>query len=117
MARDRMPERAMVLGARLLVGLRKALAGHPHVLAIRGLGLMVGIELDRPCKELVGRALAEQRLLITVTRDTVIRLLPPFVCDERQIDDIVVRVARLLSSDLVDCEVWSVPAQPMDITV
>lgn len=46
MARDRMPERAMVLGARLLVGLRKALAGHPHVLAIRGLGLMVGIELE-----------------------------------------------------------------------
>ena len=59
---------------------------------------MAGIELDRSCKELVGRALEEQRLLITVTRDTTIRLLPPLICDEAQIDDIVARVARVLSS-------------------
>ncbi|TBU98318.1 aspartate aminotransferase family protein [Stutzerimonas kirkiae] len=98
MARDKLPERAAVLGARLLAGLRKALSDHPNVTAIRGQGLMVGIELDQPCKELVGQALEEQRLLITVTRDTVIRLLPPLVCDELQIDDIVVRVARLLSA-------------------
>lgn len=96
MARDQLPERAATLGDRLLTGLRKALGDHPQVVAIRGQGLMVGIELDRNCKELVGRALAEEQLLITVTRDTVIRLLPPLVCDEKQIDDIVVRVARLL---------------------
>lgn len=59
---------------------------------------MAGIEMDRDCKELVGRALEEQRLLITVTRDSVIRLLPPLICDEMQIDDIVVRLAHLLSS-------------------
>ncbi|KAF0808843.1 acetylornithine and succinylornithine aminotransferase [Alcanivorax sp. S71-1-4] len=98
MARDKLPERAAVSGARLLTGLQKALADHPHVTAIRGQGLMAGIELNRQCKELVGRALTEQRLLITVTRDTVIRLLPPLICDEMQIDDIVLRVARLLSS-------------------
>jgi len=97
MAREKLPERAAVLGPRLLAGLQKALRGHPNVAAIRGLGLMAGIELDRNCKELVGRALEEQRLLITVTRDSVIRLLPPLICDEMQIDDIVVRVARLLS--------------------
>ncbi len=62
---------------------------------------MAGIELDRDCKELVGRALEEQRLLITVTRDTVIRLLPPLICDEKQIDDIVLRVARLLSTSVM----------------
>lgn len=97
MKRDQLPERAVVLGARLLAGLQSALAGHPDILAIRGQGLMIGIELDKPCKELVGRALAEQCLLITVTRDTTIRLLPSLVCDEAQIDDIVQRISHLLS--------------------
>lgn len=97
MIRDQLQERAAVLGTRLLAGLQKALNNHPHVIAIRGLGLMVGVELDHPCSELVGRALDEQRLLITVTRDTIIRLLPPLVCDEEHIDDIVVRMSRLLA--------------------
>lgn len=97
MARDGMPQRAAVLGARLLAGLQQALGQHPDVVAIRGQGLMAGIELNRNCKELVGRALQEQRLLITVTRDTTIRLLPPLVCDAAQIDDIVARIDRLLS--------------------
>jgi len=100
MARDKLPDRAAVLGARLLGGLQKALAYHPNVTAIRGQGLMVGIELDSQCKELVGRALTDQRLLITVARDTVVRLLPPLICDEMQIDDIVLRVTRLLSSSV-----------------
>ena len=94
MARDGMPQRAAALGQRLLAGLRRALEGHPQVVAVRGQGLMAGIELDRNCQELVGRALAEQRLLITVTRERTIRLLPPLVCDEAQIDEIVARLAR-----------------------
>lgn len=98
MARDGMPQRAAVLGARLLAGLQKGLGEHPNVLAIRGQGLMVGIEMNRNCKGLVGRALEEQCLLITVTRDTTLRLLPPLICDEAQIDDIVSRVTRLLCS-------------------
>ena len=93
MARDGMPQRAAALGQRLLAGLRRALEGHPQVVAVRGQGLMAGIELDRNCQELVGRALAEQRLLITVTRERTIRLLPPLVCDEAQIDEIVARLA------------------------
>lgn len=97
MTRDQLQERAAVLGDRLLGGLQEALGNHPNVIDIRGLGLMAGIELNRPCGELVGRSLDEQRLLITVTRDTTIRLLPPLVCSKEQIDDIVVRVSRLLS--------------------
>ncbi|WP_234086007.1 aspartate aminotransferase family protein [Azonexus sp. R2A61] len=97
MAREGIPARAAALGQRLLNGLRQGLAGHPEVLAIRGQGLMVGIELRHKCTELVGRALAEQRLLITVTRDRVIRLLPPLICDEAQIDAIVARLVRLLA--------------------
>lgn len=102
MARDKLPQRSAALGERLLAGLRRALSDHPNVTAIRGQGLMAGIELDRDCRQLVGRALQEQRLLITVTRDSVIRLLPPLVCDEMQIDDIVVRVARMLSPGVTD---------------
>jgi acetylornithine aminotransferase len=66
--------------------------------AIRGQGLMVGIELDRNCQELVGLALERERLLITVTRGATIRLLPPLVCDEAQIDDIVERLGRVLEN-------------------
>ncbi len=50
----------------------------------------------RPCGELVRKALEQERLLITVTRERTIRLLPPLVCDESQIDEIAVRVRRLL---------------------
>lgn len=102
MERDELPKQAAVLGDRLLTRLRAALDGHPEVVTIRGLGLMVGIELNRNCKELVGRALVEQRLLITVTRDSTIRLLPALVCSEAQIDDIVARVTDLLSSGTAD---------------
>ncbi|MDF3884599.1 aspartate aminotransferase family protein [Cupriavidus basilensis] len=112
MVRDDMPQRAAVLGARLLTGLQQALGNHPNVLAIRGQGLMAGIELDRSCKELVRRALEEQRLLITVTRDTTIRLLPPLICDEAQIDDMVARVARLLASNKVDRPVTAAQTEP-----
>lgn len=98
MAREQLPQRAGALGARLLAGLQNALGDHPQVRSIRGQGLMVGIELDRPCTELVGRALEEQQLLITVTQGSVIRLLPPLICDEGQIDAIVARIVQLLSA-------------------
>ncbi len=96
MIRDQLPQRAATLGARLLAGLQQALRHHPDVRAIRGQGLMLGIELDRPCQALVWKALVQERLLITVTRERTIRLLPPLVCSEAQIDDIVARIARLL---------------------
>ncbi len=63
---------------------------------VRGKGLMIGIELDRPCTELVGRALA-RRLLINVTADRVIRLLPPLIIDDREIDIIVATLRELIA--------------------
>ena len=62
---------------------RDALAGVQGVVEIRGMGLMIGIELDRPCGELVGAAL-EAGLLINVTADKVIRLLPPLVFSDAE---------------------------------
>jgi acetylornithine aminotransferase len=96
MERDGIPARAAVLGDRLLQNLREALADVSGIVTIRGRGLMAGIELDRPCQELVREALEKERLLITVTRDKTVRLLPPLICTEAEIDDIAARVTRLL---------------------
>lgn len=98
MQRDRIPQRAAASGRRLLAALKLALGNHPEVVSVRGIGLMIGIELNGPCAELVGRAREEQRLLITVTRGNTVRLLPPLICDDAQIDDIAARITRLLSS-------------------
>ena len=97
MQREHLPQRAAASGRRLLAALTLALGNHPEVVAIRGIGLMVGVELNRPCGELVDRAREEQRLLITVTRGTTVRLLPALICDDTQIDEIAARVIRLLS--------------------
>lgn len=61
----------------LLEQLQRGLQQNPRVRSIRGLELMIGIELDAPCTKLVERALREQRLLITATRGNTLRLLPP----------------------------------------
>ena len=71
------------VGGLLLSGLREQLGGLPGVAEIRGQGLMIGVELDRPCGELVGQAL-EAGLLINVTMDNVIRLLPPLIMNEAE---------------------------------
>jgi len=98
MQRDLIPQKAAQLGQQLLAGLCRQLKGHPDILAIRGIGLMVGIELNHPAIDLVSRALTEQRLLITITRKQTIRLLPALICTAEQVDDIVFRISRLLAT-------------------
>ena len=83
------------LGAHLLTGFSAALAGLNGVIDIRGLGLMIGIELDRPCGELVSQAVA-QGLLINVTADRVVRLLPPLILTDKQADMIIEQVSNLI---------------------
>jgi acetylornithine aminotransferase len=92
---ERLWERAAETGERITAGLRAAFDGLPGVLEVRGRGLMIGIELDRPCGELVTEALGEG-LLINVTADTVIRLLPPLVFDATQADRLVAGLAGLV---------------------
>lgn len=86
---------AAAMGGRIRDGFAAALQGLAGVVAIRGQGLMIGIELDRPCGDLVKQALAG-RLLINVTQERVIRLLPPLVIGEREADEIVARLAPLV---------------------
>jgi acetylornithine/N-succinyldiaminopimelate aminotransferase len=68
---------------------------------IRGQGLMLGIELSRPCGVLTQRA-ADAGLLISVTADTVIRLLPPLIMTVQQADDVVAILAPLVKDLLAE---------------
>ena len=89
-------DRAREQGERLRARLEEALRGLNCVREVRGKGLMIGIELDRSCTELVGRAL-DKRLLMNVTADKVIRLLPPLIIDDGEIDIIVGTVRELIA--------------------
>jgi len=93
--RDDLLARASVLGDRIAEGLRSQLANCPAVREVRGRGLMIGVVLDRPCGDLVRLAL-DAGLLINVTADSVIRLLPPMILSNEQADQIVAEVARLV---------------------
>ncbi|MGD9709454.1 MAG: aspartate aminotransferase family protein [Halothiobacillaceae bacterium] len=86
--RDGLVERAAQLGTRIRDGLAARLAGLHGVVEVRGLGLMIGVQLDRPCGDLVKQALA-RGLLINVTADSVIRLLPALVMSDEQADQLV----------------------------
>lgn len=83
-------------GEQLLVRLRAELADNPNVLAIRGQGLMVGIELKQPVRDLALCAARDHGLLINITRGKTIRLLPPLTIDGREIEMIVRGVSRSL---------------------
>ena len=96
MAEQGLVEGARDKGEKLLERLGQALRGLNCVREVRGKGLMIGIELDRPCTELVGRAL-DRHLLINVTADRVIRLLPPLIIDDQEIDTIVATLRDLIS--------------------
>jgi acetylornithine aminotransferase len=95
----RLTERAGLLGQHMLEGLQTRLQGKAGVRSIRGMGLMIGIELDRPCAELVTRAL-QQGLLINVTADTVVRLLPPLIITQAEADQVVAIVSGLIDDFL-----------------
>ena len=82
-------------GDAICAAFQEKLQTNSHVLNIRHLGLMIGIELDTPCTELVGKAL-NVGLLINVTQDKVIRLLPPLVIDADQTTQLVETLSTLI---------------------
>ena len=92
---DKLMQNVKTLNATILRGFEKALSGHPEVKVIRAAGFMFGIELIKPCATLVQQAL-DKGLLINVTADNVIRLLPPLVISVDEAKQIVDQTSKLV---------------------
>jgi acetylornithine aminotransferase len=101
MEEDGLLENAARVGAHLKGALARELGALKGVVEIRGQGLMLGVELAKPCGVLTQRA-ADAGLLISVTADTVVRLLPPLILSEQQADDIVAILAPLVKQFLAE---------------
>lgn len=97
MDRDRICEKAAKSGIILKEKLIHALSNHPNVRSIRGRGLMLGIELDRSAND-IKRIGLENGLLLNVTSESVIRLLPALIISEDEIDALVVTLVKVLNA-------------------
>lgn len=92
---DKLAERAAALNEKILSGFKEKLNDLDAVVDIRGKGLMIGIQLDRPCAELVKAGL-DAGILINVTAGEVVRLLPPLIISDEQADQIINTVSHLI---------------------
>ncbi len=101
MEKDGLLENATRIGQRLTDGIGQALAGVQGFKELRGQGLMIGIELDRPCGVLMQRAL-DAGLLISVTADSVVRLLPPLIMTEAEADEVMAILVPLIKTFLAE---------------
>ena len=94
---------AVTVGGHLMAALKRELGDLPGVKDIRGQGLMIGIELDRPCGIILSRAL-EAGLLLSVTADTVVRLLPPLIFTTAEADECVAILAPIVRAFLAETQ-------------
>jgi acetylornithine aminotransferase len=101
MEEDDLMENAARVGAHLKRALEQALAGTSGLKEIRGQGLMIGVEITKACGVLTQRA-AEKGLLISVTADTVIRLVPPLIMTAAEADEVVSILVPLIQQFLAE---------------
>ena len=101
MEEDGLLANAATVGAALMAGLKRELEGVEGVTDIRGQGLMLGIELDRACGEILGRA-ANAGLMLSVTADKVIRLVPPLILSLDEALQIVAILCPLIKTFLAE---------------
>jgi len=101
MEEDGLLANATQVGAHLRAALERELAGVAGVKEIRGQGLMLGIELDRSCGVIMNRAL-EAGLLLSVTADSVVRLVPPLIITPAEADEIVSILAPIIKTFLAE---------------
>ena len=95
--KENLADRAAMLSTKIISGFKDNLKDLDAVIDIRGKGLMIGIQLDRPCAELVKAGL-DAGILINVTAGDVVRLLPPLIISDEQADQIVSMVSDLIRS-------------------
>ncbi len=98
-ADEKLRENAHKMGDLICDSLRMTLNGVAGVVGIRNAGLMIGIELDRPCADLVKMAF-EDKLLINVTAEKVVRLLPPLIINQAEANELTTRLAALIKAFL-----------------
>jgi acetylornithine/N-succinyldiaminopimelate aminotransferase len=96
--KNNLADRARELGDRMHATFNRRLGGLNNVKDIRGKGLMIGIELDANCTDLVKKAF-DRGLLINVTADSVIRLLPPLIITDEEADQICDTICSLVEED------------------
>jgi len=101
MEEDGLLANAAGVGAHLMAALQRELGNLPGVKEIRGQGLMIGVELAKPCGALVARA-AEAGLLISVTAEKVIRIVPALILTPDEADEIATRLAPLVQALLAE---------------
>ena len=101
MEEDGLMENAARVGAHLRDALQHALGGNPGLREVRGQGLMIGVELTKPCGALTQRA-ADAGLLISVTADSVIRLVPPLIMTTAEADEVVSTLVPLIQKFLAE---------------
>ena len=101
MEEEGLMENAASVGAHLKAALERGLAGVAGVTEIRGAGLMLGIELDRPCGAILTRAM-DAGLLLSVTADRVIRLVPPLILTVAEADEIVAILVPIIQTFLAE---------------
>jgi acetylornithine/N-succinyldiaminopimelate aminotransferase len=97
--KDGLIANAQAMGGIIMDGFRRELSGVAGVKEVRGQGLMIGVELDRPCGDIVRRALAAG-LVANVTADKVIRLLPPLIIQENEARQVVSILAPIIKAFL-----------------
>jgi acetylornithine/N-succinyldiaminopimelate aminotransferase len=99
MEEDSLLAHASEVGDYLKTKFKSEFAGIEGVVDVRGQGLMIGVELAKPCNQLIGQA-AEAGLLISVTADTVIRIVPPLILSKSEADEIVAKLKPLVQAVL-----------------
>lgn len=99
MEEDKLLDHVTAVGNHLKAKLQSELGSIPGFVEVRGQGLMIGVELSKSCGQLIGQA-AEAGLLISVTADTVIRIVPPLILSTEEADELVARLKPLVQAVL-----------------
>ena len=99
MEEEKLLDNATVMGNRMKAGFADALKGVAGVKDIRGMGLMMGIELDRPCADIVKMGV-DAGVFANVTQDSVVRLLPALIITATEADEIVARISNVIKAFL-----------------
>lgn len=90
-------DNAAKIGSYLLASLQESLQGNEHVKAVRGKGLLIGIELDKPCREIYQIGLSN-KVLFSVTAEKVIRVVPPLIISQQEADMLTERLVKTINT-------------------